>query len=580
MKWNVDSERRVGMGPARKRAALEHGGFLSVGRHFVAEHAAKLSKKVGSWMQQAGAETRVAREFRDIFEVGGVPAFNQFYYFGIFIWKYLYRGFYNAWHLVAAPVVSDPKRTRKMERMDTPKAICAELASLVWGEECTINVTQAGYDSESGESDPLGAFVQHVLVGNAFHAKMQEHIEQSLALGGGALKVWYEEKHDESGNVLPGTGKIQIGYCMADQFVPTAWDNAKVTEGVFISRQAKGGYYYTRLEWHKWNGLTYTVSNELYRSDMQKGKTGAEAQDILGYRYPLNVIYPFLQEHTEIPGLTESLFSYYRTPIANNLDDNSPLGMSIYGNALSTLHAIDICYDSFVREFRLGKKRIIVPAKAVRTVVDPMTGQMRRYFDATDETYEALNVDDAEALKISDNSVELRVEEHIAALNAFLSILCLQVGFSANTFTFDQKEGLKTATEVVSENSKTYKTIKTMQNQLRPAIELLVHNIIAVAALYDVEWEGRKVADLAAGGYEVSVVFDDGVTQDRQTNLNEGVMLVNSGLLSKYTFLTDPKYGQGLTDEQAEKELERIRQEQGSTVDGGVLDVLRMNTAE
>lgn len=539
-----------------------------------------LKRTVKGWMQQAGAETRVAREFKDIFEIGGVPAFNQYYYFGIFIWKYLYRGFYNAWHLIGAPVIGDPNRTRKMERMDVPKAICAELASLVWGEECTVNVTRKGYEPESSEPDPLGEYINHVLSSNAFRTKMQEHIEQSLALGGGALKVWYEERHDENGNTVPGTGKIQIGYCMADQFVPTAWDNAKVTEGVFISRQAKDGYYYTRLEWHKWNGLTYTVSNELYRSDMQKGRTATEPQDILGYRYPLNTIYPFLEENTTIPGLEESLFSYYRTPIANNLDDNSPLGMSIYGNAMSTLHSIDIIYDSFVREFRLGKKRIIVPAKAVHTVVDPVNGQLRRYFDATDETYEALNVDDAEALKISDNSVELRVEEHIAALNAFLSILCLQVGFSANTFTFDEKSGLKTATEVVSENSKTYKTIKTVQNQLQPVLEMLVHNIIAVAGLYDVEWDGRKVSELAAGGYDVNIVFDDGVTQDRQTNLNEGVMLVNSGLLSKRTFLTDKKYGQGLTEEQAEQELERIRQEQSGQITAGVLDVIRANTAE
>jgi hypothetical protein len=38
-------------------------------------------------------------------------------------------------------------------------------------------------------------------------------------------------------------------------------------------------------------------------------------------------------------------------------------------------------------------------------------------------------------------------------------------------------------------------------------------------------------------------------------------MLVGAGVLSKYTFLTAPKYGQGLTPEQAEAELARIKQE-------------------
>jgi len=163
--------------------------------------------------------------------------------------------------------------------------------------------------------------------------------------------------------------------------------------------------------------------------------------------------------------------------------------------------------------------------------------------------------------------VELRVEEHVAALNALLSILCLQIGFSANTFSFDEHQGgIKTATEVVSENSKTYKTVRTVQNQLRPMLEHMVQNIIDVAILYGMEWEGQSVERLAAGGWEVKVTFDDGVTQDRQTNLNEGVMLVGAGLLSKYKFLTDRKFGQGLTEKEALAELERIRAENAATV--------------
>ena len=524
-------------------------------------------------MQKVGADTGLSREFKSIFEISGVPSFQQFYNFGVFIWKLLWKGFYKPWHYVPAPTIADPKAHRELYRMNTAKAIVAEMAGLVWGEECSVNVTIEG--NETPDEDPLNAFVQKVLCKNAFREKMQESIEEGLALGGSALKTWVESKHDENGNEIPETRKVLIGYAMADQFIPIAWDNAKVTEGVFVSRIAKGGYYYTRLEWHRWNGLTYVITNELYRSEIQKGST-AESQDILGVRYPLAEIYPYLDEVTEVP-VEESLFTYWRTPIANNLDDNSPLGMSIYGNALETLHALDICYDSFVSEFRLGKKRIIVPARAVRMVADPRTGEMKRYFDATDEVYEALASDTPDDLKIQDNSVELRVEEHIAAINAFLSILCLQTGFSPGTFTFEPHTGLKTATEVVSENSKTYKTIKTLQNQIRPAVEHLVRNIIDVAILYDMtDEDGTPIASLAARGYNVNITFDDGVTQDRQTNLNEGVMLVGAGMLSKYTFLTDPKYGQGLTPEEAEAELARIKEEGRGTINP--LDIF--NTAE
>lgn len=536
--------------------------------------------KIKSWgrglMQRTATATGIAREFKDIFELGDVPAFNQFYYFGIFIWKALYRGYYKDWHLVPVVAVgAKPGQTRQLFRLNTAKAVSAELASLVWGEEAQFSVSTNGWVEQRNEDgvvtnpDPLKGFVEDVLRRNAFGEKLQELIEQGLALGGATIKVWAEPDRRRVVDSENGDAArvIRLGYCMADQFVPLAWDNARVTEGVFISRRARKGWYYTRLEWHRWNGETYVITNELYKSEMQRGALAGQNQDILGIRCPtteLQEMFPGLEPETVVP-VEESLFSYFRTPIANNIDDNSPLGVSIYANALETLHAIDICYDSFVTEFRLGKKKIIVPARFLRMVTDPQTGRQVRYFDPNDETYVGVADDDGTA-GVHDISVELRVEEHVAALNALLSILCLQIGFSANTFSFDEHNGIKTATEVVSENSKTFKTVRTVQNQLRPMLEHMVRNIIDVAILYGMEWEGQSVERLAAGGWEVKVTFDDGVIQDRQTNLNEGVMLVGAGLLSKYKFLTDKKFGQGLTDKEAAEELQRIRDEHQQTV--------------
>ncbi len=538
----------------------------------------RIKKAVKGFMQRAGAATGLAREFKSIFELGGVPAFQQFYNAGIFPWKWVYRGFYDAWHLIKAPTIDNPLAKRRMYYLNLSKALCAELAGMVWTDQTAVSITTNGHSSTANNPDPLHQFVEGVLFQNNFGVKMLEAIEQAAALGGEAIKVWHEVRRDSEGKEIPNSARIKIGWCMADQFIPTAWDNAEVTEGVFISRVAKGGYYYTKLEWHKWDGLTYVISNELYRSDMYRNGT-TEPQDILGIRVPLADLYPLLEEETRITNVEASLFSYFRTPVANNIDDNSPLGVSMYANAMETLHAIDICFDSFVREFRLGKKRIIVPARLIKTVVDPSNGMMRRYFDATDETYEALNTDTGDDLKIQDNSVELRVDEHVEAINAFLNIFCLQVGLSAGTFSFDAKGGLKTATEVVSENSKTYKTVRNFQNMLRPAIIRLIDNIISVAALYDMQTEdGQSVAALRDRGYKVNISMDDGITQDRQTNINEGITLVGAGLMSKQTFLTNPKYGQGLTIEAAQQELERIAAE--SRITGGTLDLINLQTAE
>ena len=210
-------------------------------------------------MDRTASVTGIARSYKTIFDLGGVPSFAQFYDFGIFIWKMIYKGFYKPWHLVNAPTISNPNGTRQIFRMNAAKAVSAELAGLVWGEQCEVNVTMDGRDSE--EPDPLGEFVCHVLQDNAFREKMQESIEQGCALGGAALKVWREVKRTEDGKEIPETQEIRIGYSMADQFVPISWDNAQVKEGVFISRVAKGGWYYTRLEWHTWTGETYTVRN-------------------------------------------------------------------------------------------------------------------------------------------------------------------------------------------------------------------------------------------------------------------------------------------------------------------------------
>lgn len=189
---------------------------------------------------------------------------------------------------------------------------------------------------------------------------------------------------------------------------------------------------------------------------------------------------------------------------------------------------------------------------------DPETQERKRYFDANDEVYEALATEDQEQLKIHDNSVELRVEEHISAINAFLSTLCLQLGFSAGTFTFDKSQGLKTATEVISENSKTYKTIKSHQLQIKEAIEKMIKGIVNVADLYDIEYKGQRVGNMANDDLEIKVIFDDSILQDRQTNVNEGIVLVNNGLMSKLTYMEKVL---GMTGEEALKEIEKIKKE-------------------
>ena len=484
---------------------------------------------------------------KDVFELEGVPAFREYYTLFIFVWQAIYKGFYRAWHEVDVKTIHDPKgKKRIMSTMNAGKMACSQMARYVWNERCSITASMLN----SPEDDPLNEFLQEVLKENRFGTAFGDLLEKAFALGGGALKEWVEIPKDENGNDI-GEGKIRLGYTMASQFVPTAWDNSKVTAGIFISREAKDGYYYTVVEWHRLDGTVYRVTNDLYRQPIKDG----EPQNILGWWYPLNEIYPLLSPDTTIYDVHNAFFQYIRPFGANYADDNSPLGMSIYAPALNTLHGLDVMFDSLQREFVLGKKRIIAPARTMKVSAGVNGGRPARYFDADDEVWEALATDNPEDLKIYDNSIDLRVEPHISGINGDLAILCAQIGFDPGTLSFDASRGLKTATEVISENSKTFGTVKAHENIIRDSLEQMVHAIFELAVHYGLSYKGQTIESLIAGGYEVSVKFDDSIIEDKNAEINQGVALVGAGLMSKKRFMVKTL---GYTEEDADKELAQI----------------------
>ena len=490
---------------------------------------------------------------KDVFDLSGVPAFREYYTLFIFAWQAVYKGFYRAWHDVPVMTIRDPKgKRRTLATMNAGKMSCAQMARYVWNERCEIGVSMSEKTAE--DDDPLDEFLQCVLRENQFYTAFGDLLEKAFALGGCALKEWVEIPKDEDGNDLDD-GKIRIGYTMASQFVPTAWNNGKVSAGIFINREARDGYYYTIVEWHKLEGTTYRVTNDVYRNPI---KNTEEPQNILGWWYPLDKIYPFLSPDTTIEDVDRTFFQYVRPFGANYADDNSPLGMSIYAPAMNTLHGLDIMFDSLQREFVLGKKRIIVPARTMKRSAGINGGNPQRYFDADDEVWTALSTDNPEELKVHDNSVELRVDQHISGINANLSILCAQIGFDPGTLSFDASRGLKTATEVISENSKTFGTVKAHENIVRDALREMVNAIFDLAVRYNLSWKGQTVESMIAGGYDVAIKFDDSIIEDKNAEINQGVALVGAGLMSKKRFMTDTL---GYTPEDADKELQQIGDE-------------------
>src|SRR5690625_5040305 len=326
---------------------------------------------------------------------------NEEMYGLIEMYKDLYRGYHEPWHRIEYQTI-EGKQKRNMDTLNMAKTSAAEMASLVFNEKCEISI--------GDDENETSTFVDDVFKHNKFNKKFQDFLEYSFAHGGMVIKPYVEDD------------KMKLSFVTADCFIPIAWSNETITEGVFINETQKGRKKYTLLEWHTWENGVYTITNELYES-----QTGAD----LGKQIPLETLYPGLDPVVGMPKVKKPIFVYIKPNTANNIDIQSPLGISIFANAMDTMKAIDTAFDSFHREFRLGRKRIIIPAHMVKTVIDPETGAAHRYFDSTDETYEAFNSGEMDDNKIQDISVDLRVEEHIGAINALLNLFAMQTGFSS-----------------------------------------------------------------------------------------------------------------------------------------------------
>lgn len=411
---------------------------------------------------------------------------------------------------------------RKRKQLHMAKVLCDTFSEMAFAEQCTITINNEEYQK----------YVDEALSDNKFWVKFPLRLSTGFALGGLALKCYLE------------SGKPRIDYINADRFIPTRWDGNGISEGIFASSTTKGKDIYHLLEYHKL-GISHF---KLFRSD---------SAQTLGREVPLSMLYPDLPTEVSYDEPVP-MFSYFAPFVSNNAEYDTPLGMSVFANAQDTLETLDVIFDSFQREFILGKKRIIVPSSCIRTVVDPNTGNAERYFDADDEAFVALKIDSGEDVKITDNTVELRVEEHIAALNAALNILCMQTGLSAGTFSFDAAQGVKTATEIISQESKSARTIKNNKNLLAEALEGVVRSLVEL---------GVKSGSLTRQDYDITIGFADNIEIDDNTLIDNNVKLVSARLKSRIAAIMDVLK---CDEETARRELERIDAEEG--VGGGSVD--------
>lgn len=388
------------------------------------------------------------------------------------------------------------------------KKVCEDWANLILNEKVAI---KAGRYAKR---------LNEILEQNNFKVKGNQLIELAYALGTGAF-VEYKE----------ADGKVIIDYIRADMIYPLSWDNGVIIECAFGSSKVVDGKEQIYLQIHRLGNAENGEKPELYYIENRyvDAKTGDELA---------------IPEHVDalIPtGYTKPLFQIITPNICNNIDLDSPLGVSVYANSIAQLKGCDLVYDSYMNEYVLGRKRIMVPVSKAKMMMQK-DGIAAPVFDPNDTVYIQMPGDRDEDQKLTEIDMKIRASDHELGIQRCLDILSLKTGMGTGRYQFDSS-GVKTATEVISDKSDLY------QNRQKNAIIVRAAVIAMVKAVSFLD-KGKEM--------EATVDFDDSIIEDSNTTIDKNIKLVNAGLRSKLTAIMEINK---CTEAEARAELERIAED-------------------
>jgi len=378
--------------------------------------------------------------------------------------------------------------TKDIRSLNLPAAIAGEIARAVTIE---MQVELTG----GPRADFLAGEFERVM------DALREKVEVGAAKGGLMLKPYVNG------------GRIDVDFVQADQFYPVAFDaNGSITSCIFADQRTIGDKYYTRLEYHAMSEEGVEIRNLAYRST---------SRDTLGVQIPLTDVpaWADLLPEATITGVDRPLYAYFRYPLANNVDPNSPLGVSCYSRAVDLIRDADVQWSNLLWEFESGKRAIYVDELAFGKDADGVLKiPDRRLYHTLNQGGEI----GAEEM-FHEWSPEFREASIISGLDAMLKKIEYSCGLAYGTLS-DPQQIDKTATEIKSSKQRTAATITDIQKALQNALEQLLWAMDVWAT----------IAGLAPmGAYQTAFDFDDSVVVDRDMQFKQDLQLVGSGIMSK-----------------------------------------------
>ncbi len=442
------------------------------------------------------------------------------------IWKQWYQGNVDDFHYYTERI-GGIETTCERLTMNMPKKLSEDMAKLLWTEKTKIEL------SNKKSTDRLWETLDSKE--NSFTVNLPIFIEKMLAIGNGATVEYKNENN-----------KTIIDYIDGDVIIPYKYTNGYISGMITISRfiqdTGKKTMYYTHITYHEFASDLYIKLNELYKSS---------DETTLGKEIDFTSMFPKVKSE-EITKTKTPHFQIWKPNLANNLDMSSPMGISIYANSIDRFKSIDVKYDSFYNEFILGKKRIIIDQSTMKGKIETDNeGNTKfvQYFDKNDKIYQGINID-GEKMKepIKEIDMTLRYQEHIESINADLNWLSDNVGLGTDYYKFDGAS-VKTATEVISENSKAFRTREHYLTIVNDCVYDLVQAVC--------ELEGIKTS-------KITITPDDSIIEDKNAEQLRAQQEVTAGLKSKKSYLINIK---GMSEQEAEEELQRIQDEKFSNTE-------------
>lgn len=405
------------------------------------------------------------------------------------------------------------------------KRVCEDHSSLVWNENLSINSPNEdvkkfllGHDEMTG-----------ILGKNDFWNQGGKLYELTCALGTGAFEIVVTNMLSIGGKIAFNENtKINIVRHKAENIIPLTWNNnGDIIEVAFADQYRIEKDEYIDLRMHVIRDGVYHIINKKLRV-INNVISLVDTESVAGD----------FNTGSSIPW-----FSILKLPIINNYDLNTPLGASIYANSLDVLKTVDDAFTLLQSEMRHGGKKLFYGRElcdrdmTTGKVITPSDEMGRSVFYMTGNQTTVNNNSSVKDM-IYEFNPTLRITDISQAIENSLNYLSQSCGLGNNYYKFDNGV-VKTATEVISQNSSMWRNIR--KNEL--AVEKMLHGLFE-ALFYVNNMAGGTKINIDA---PVNIEFDTSILEDKTAVRDRELKEVELGILPKQVYL-EKYYSTGRLD--------------------------------